>query len=116
MSKLKDLPNVTVLNLDITDSKSIKAAVDAVAKETGGTLNYLVNNAVRNHFMPILDENIEKTKELFNINVWSPLEVTQAFSPLVIKAKGSFVFITSIAGYGNTLWMGKSSRVLNSLV
>jgi 1-acylglycerone phosphate reductase len=108
MSKLKDLPNVTLLTLDITDSKTIERAVDTVAKETGGSLDFLVNNAGRNHFMPILDENIEKTKDLFNTNVWGPLAVTQAFSPLVIKAKGSFVFVTSIAGYGTTPWMGKS--------
>jgi 1-acylglycerone phosphate reductase len=109
MLELKDLANVTLLTLDVTDSKQIKEAVDTVAKVTGGTLDYLVNNAGHNHFMPILDENIEETKDLFNTNVWGPLAVTQAFSPLVIQAKGSFVFVTSIAGYGNTPWMGKSS-------
>jgi 1-acylglycerone phosphate reductase len=109
MSKLKDLANVTLLTLDVTDSKIIQAAVDAVAEKTGGALDYLVNNAGHNHFMPILDENIEETKDLFNTNVWGPLAVTQAFSPLVIKAEGSFVFVTSIAGYGTTPWMGKFS-------
>ncbi|KAF2176853.1 putative hydroxybutyrate dehydrogenase [Zopfia rhizophila CBS 207.26] len=115
MSKLKDLANVTMLTLDITDSKMIKATVDSVAKETGGTLDYLVNNAGHNHFMPILDENIEETKDLFNTNVWGPLAVTQAFAPLVIQAKGSFVFVTSIAGYGNTPWMGTYSASKRSI-
>jgi NAD(P)-dependent dehydrogenase (short-subunit alcohol dehydrogenase family) len=108
MSNLADLPNVTLLTLDVTDSTTIKAAVDTVAKETGGTLDFLVNNAGRNHFMPLLDEDIDQTKELFDTNVWGPLAVTQAFSPLVIKTKGSFVFVTSIAGYSNTPWMGMS--------
>lgn len=106
MAALKDLENVTLLTLDVTDSAQIKEAVDAVRTATGGTLDYLINNAAIAHFRPILDENIEETKRLFDTNVWSPLAVTQAFSPLIIKAKGDFVFITSIAGYGNTPWMG----------
>jgi 1-acylglycerone phosphate reductase len=109
MSALKDLPNITFLTLDITKPDTIHAAVDAVAVETGGTLDFLVNNAAHNHFMPILDEDIEKTKELFDTNVWGPLRVTQAFSPLTIKAKGGFVFVTSIAGYGTCPWMGESA-------
>lgn len=109
METLKNLANVTLLTLDTTDARSIQVAVDAVATKTGGTLDFLVNNAGHNHFMPILDENIEETKDLFNTNVWGPLAVTQSFSSLVIKAKGSFVFVTSIAGYGTTPWMGKSS-------
>lgn len=111
IAKMSELQgrNITLLTLDTTVPEQIKEAVDAVKKATG-TLDYLVNNAARNHFRPILDENIEETKNLFNTNVWGPLAVTQAFSPLIIKAKGSFVFITSIAGYGNTPWMGKQFR------
>jgi 1-acylglycerone phosphate reductase len=107
MSALKDLANVTLLILDITTQDTIQAAVDEVASKTGGTLNFLVNNAAHNHFMPILDEDIEKTKELFDTNVWGPLRVTQAFASLILKAKGAFVFMTSISGYGTTPWMGE---------
>jgi hypothetical protein len=109
MSELKVLENVILLALDITNVEQIRESVDVVTKATGGTLDYLVNNAGHNHFRPILDENIKETRDLFDTNVWGPLAVTQAFSPLVIQAKGSFVFITSIAGYGNTPWMGKLS-------
>jgi 1-acylglycerone phosphate reductase len=116
MSELKVLENVILLALDITDAEQIRESVDAVTKKTGGTLDCLVNNAGHNHFRPILDENIKETRDLFETNVWGPLAVTQAFSPLVIQAKGSFVFITSIAGYGNTPWMGKSSRALKEAV
>jgi 1-acylglycerone phosphate reductase len=112
MSDLRDLENVTLLTLDITNPEQIREAVSTVKKSTGGKLDYLVNNAGHNHFRPILDENIEETRNLFDTNVWGPLAVTQAFSPLVIQAKGSMVFVTSIAGYGNTPWMGKSCRAL----
>lgn len=115
MSDLQDI-GVTLLTLDITDPEQIRKAVAFVSSATGGILDYLVNNAGHNHFKPILDENIEETKNLFDTNVWGPLAVTQAFSRLIMRAKGSFVFITSIAGYGNTPWMGKSYRPLVNAV
>jgi 1-acylglycerone phosphate reductase len=36
---------ITVLSLDITDSDSIAEVVASVSKATGGTLDFLVNNA-----------------------------------------------------------------------
>jgi 1-acylglycerone phosphate reductase len=107
MTKLKDLANVTFLTLDVTNKDHINAAVEEVQKQTGGTLNYLVNNAGHNHWMPILDEDLQETRDLFETNLWGPLSVTQAFAPLVIKAKGTITFITSISGYINVPWMGE---------
>lgn len=107
MSDLKGLPNVTMLTLDVVKTDQINAAVELVTKETGGTLNYLVNNAGRNHFMPILDENLDVVRDLFEVNFYGPLAVTQAFAPLLIKAKGMAVYITSISGYINVPFMGK---------
>ncbi|PWY71671.1 putative hydroxybutyrate dehydrogenase [Aspergillus heteromorphus CBS 117.55] len=106
MSKLKDLPSVTLLALDVTEKSQIGAAVDAVRSHTGGTLDYLINNAARNHFMPILDEDLDRTRALYETNVWGPVAVTQAFAPLLIPAKGTLVFITSISGYLNVPYMG----------
>jgi 1-acylglycerone phosphate reductase len=106
MTDLKDLPNVTRLTLDVTKPADITAAADAVLRRTGGTLNYLVNNAARTHVMPVLDENIEKAKSVFDTNVWGTIAITQAFAPFVIKAKGSIVFIASIQGYVNAPFKG----------
>jgi 1-acylglycerone phosphate reductase len=106
MSDLKDLPNVTRLTLDVDKSADIAAAADVVLKETGGTLDYLVNNAARTHVMPVLDEDIEKAKTVFDTNVWGTIAVTQAFAPFVIKAKGSIVFVASIQGYVNAPFKG----------
>lgn len=108
MSSLQGLDNVTTLKLDVLKPAEIKAAVEAVSKATGSTLNYLINNAGRNHFMPILDEELDAVRNLFEINFYGPLAVTQAFAPLLIKAKGLAVFITSISGYVNVPYMGKN--------
>lgn len=109
MSALDGLPNVTTMTLDVVQTAHIKAAVEFVSKQTGGTLNYLISNAGRNHFMPILDEDLDTVRNLFEINFYGPLALTQAFTPLLIKAKGMAVFVTSIAGYCNIPYMGKFS-------
>jgi short-subunit dehydrogenase len=57
--------------------------------------------------MPILDEDIEAVKAMFDIHVFAPMAITQAFAPLVIKAKGVMALISSISGYVNTPFMGK---------
>jgi NAD(P)-dependent dehydrogenase (short-subunit alcohol dehydrogenase family) len=108
-SKLSKLPNVMLLTLDVTNASQLAAAVQIVQGETGGSLDYLINNAGRNHFMPLLDENIENAKRIFDTNVWGTLAVTQSFAPFLIKAKGTLVNITSISGYLNMSWMGKPS-------
>lgn len=64
LSHLKDLANMSILTLDVTKPTDIKAAVDLVTKQTGGSLNYLINNAGRNHFMPILDENLDLVRDM----------------------------------------------------
>lgn len=107
MSDLSGLPNVTTLTLDVVKSTDIRAAVEVVTKQTGGTLNYLVSNAGRNHFMPILDEDLDVVRNIFDINFYGPLAITQAFAPLLIKAKGMAVYITSISGYVNVPFMGR---------
>lgn len=112
MSSLNGLPNVTPLTLDVVQPEHIKAAVEAVQKHTGGggsggTLDYFISNAGRNHFMPILDEDLGTVRNLFEINFVAPLALTQAFAPLLIKAKGMAVYVTSISGYVNTPYMGR---------
>ncbi|KAL5042999.1 hypothetical protein BDW71DRAFT_216648 [Aspergillus fruticulosus] len=106
MAKLRDLPNVTLLTLDVCNKDHITAAVEAVSKHTDGKLDYLINNAACNHFMPIIDEDLETTKKVYDTNVWAPIAVTQAFAPLLIRARGTITFITSIAGHLNVPYMG----------
>ncbi|GJN70187.1 nadph-dependent 1-acyldihydroxyacetone phosphate reductase protein [Purpureocillium lilacinum] len=106
MGSLRDLPDVTLLALDVVKSDDIKAAVQAVSEKTGGTLDCLISNAGRNHFMPILDEDLDAVRNIFEINLMGPMALTHAFAPLLIKAKGIAVYVTSISGYLNIPYMG----------
>lgn len=66
--------------------------------------------------MPLLDEDIEVARRIFDTNVWGTLAVTQAFAPFLIKARGTLVNVTSISGYLNIPWMGMYSHIFASLV
>ena len=105
MIHLKKLPRVTLLSLDVTSSSDIAAAVEAVKAETGGTLDFLVNNSGIAYVMPTLDAPIGEAKRIFDTNLWGVLAVTQAFAPFLIAAKGSIVNLSSISGYVNAPWM-----------
>lgn len=110
MSKLENLPNVRLLALDISSATQVRNAVALVKKETGGTLDYLVNNAAVGRFMSLMDEpeGFQEAKDVFDTNVWAQLSVTQAFAPLLIEAKGTIVYIASLAGQANVPFIGKS--------
>lgn len=95
---LTSLPNVTVISLDVLSSTSIASAVSLVSAQTGGKLDVLVNNAGSSIIVPALDADIQAGKELFDLNVWAPLVMIQAFAPLLVKSKGYVVNNASVSG------------------
>ncbi|KAK8067214.1 hypothetical protein PG997_013961 [Apiospora hydei] len=103
--------SLTLLTLDVVKPPSSRS----LNLLTGGKLDCLVNNAGRNHFMPILDEDLDVVKDLFQINFYGPLALTQAFAPLLIAAKGMAVYITTIFGYLNVPYMGTYAASKRSL-
>lgn len=103
--------NVTVLKLDVLSSESIAAAVDDVKKHTGGKLDVLVNNVGGNFTMTGLDIDIEEGKKLFDLNLWAPMALMQAFAPLLIEAKGCLVNNTSASAYSPFPFMSKWSLI-----
>ncbi|PYI09439.1 NAD(P)-binding protein [Aspergillus sclerotiicarbonarius CBS 121057] len=107
MSKLSHLshyPNMTLLQLDVTNPADISAAVEAVTSLTGGTLNYLINNSGVPLTLPALDTPLEKAKGLFDVNFWGVVNMTHAFAPLVIEAKGTVVNVCSLGGVMAVPW------------
>ena len=88
---------VTKLQLDVTSPSSISSAVETVERLTGGVLHYLVNNAGYGYMMPLLDAEIAAVRDNFEVNVFGLLAVTQAFFPLLRRAKGVVVNQCSIA-------------------
>jgi NAD(P)-dependent dehydrogenase (short-subunit alcohol dehydrogenase family) len=116
MGALADKQNITLVHLDVTDRASIKSAVATVSEATGGKLDYLVNNAGRNRYMPVLDEDLDVARQVFETNVWGAVAVLQGFKGLVISAKGVVVSVSSVGGHCTVPYMGISSPLLSERV
>jgi 1-acylglycerone phosphate reductase len=104
---LAQMPNVEILQLDVTSHESIEQCVLEVQKRIGGALDVLVNNAGADFVIPLLDVSIDEAKRLYDVNVWSILATTQAFAPMLIQAKGTVSNICSIAATMPLAWAGK---------
>nr|A0A5B8YU68.1 RecName: Full=Short-chain dehydrogenase/reductase GME11361; AltName: Full=Dibenzodioxocinones biosynthesis cluster protein GME11361 [Pestalotiopsis microspora]QED41492.1 short-chain dehydrogenease [Pestalotiopsis microspora] len=74
---------IETLTLDILSSESIATCASSVS-----SLDILVNNAGSSYSMPVADMDINYAKQLFDVNVWAQLAVSQAFLPHLIKSKG----------------------------
>lgn len=98
--------NIDVLTLDVTSATSIAECLEQVRSITGGRLNILANNAGVAIFGPLLHASIEEGKAAYDVNVWAPLAVAQAFAPLLVESKGVILNISSIAGAVPLAWQG----------
>lgn len=106
-SDITSLPNVTILSLDVTSKDSIQKAVDTIKTETNGRgLDTLINNAGHGFVGPLLEVDLTAGRELFEVNFWGLLSVTQAFAPLLIQAHGTIVNISSTGAIVHTPWLG----------
>jgi 1-acylglycerone phosphate reductase len=101
--------DIEVLALDVTSAESIASCVEKVRTATGGRLDILVNNAGTAIFGPLVHASIEEGKAAYDVNVWGPLAVSQAFAPFLIESKGIILNISSIAGAVPLAWQGASN-------
>jgi NAD(P)-dependent dehydrogenase (short-subunit alcohol dehydrogenase family) len=85
-----------VLPLDVTDDASVAEAAKSLAAQTG-KLDVLVNNAgvAQGFDNAPADEPIANVKDVYEVNVFGPIRVTQAFIPLLKAASGAQVVMIS---------------------
>jgi len=91
---------IETLSLEVTSPESIQTLKAEIASRTGGTLDYLVNNAGRNYTMPAVDIDLDEARVTFETNVFAVMRMCQAFAPLLIHADegATIVQIGSLAG------------------
>ncbi|KAH6884480.1 short-chain dehydrogenase [Thelonectria olida] len=93
LAKLSPLEErgIHTVALDVTSSSSITDAVASITAllPAGKGLDILVNNAAGSYTMPIVDASLSAAKNLFDVNVWAQIAVTQAFMPLLLQAAPS---------------------------
>jgi NAD(P)-dependent dehydrogenase (short-subunit alcohol dehydrogenase family) len=93
--------DVHFVPLDVTSDESVAAAVELVAKTTGGTLDVLVNNAgiVGARVAP-LETGPEHFLACFGVNLLGPVRVTRAMVPLMSDADNPRIVMVS-SGMGS---------------
>ena len=97
IAKKENLP-LHVIQLDVTDDKSVKSAVNNVLEEKK-RIDVLVNNAGYGLMGCIEDISMEEVKAQFETNLFGIIRTTQAVLPAMRKQKhGIIVNVSSIAG------------------
>ena len=69
-------------------------------------MGILINNAGQTVIVPTLDADLDKIRDMFEVNILGFVRVTQAFASHVINAQGTIVNIASISSHCHTPWMG----------
>jgi NAD(P)-dependent dehydrogenase (short-subunit alcohol dehydrogenase family) len=92
-------PAVSPVLLDVTDADSINATAGLIESETGDRgLDALVNNAGIVAAGPLEYLPIPELRKQLEVNVVGQLAVTQAVLPLLRRATGRIIMISSISG------------------
>ena len=97
LADLTALEGIEALPLEVTSPESISELKTRIVERTGGSLDYLVNNAGRNYTVPALDLDFTEVEDCFDINIISVMRMCQAFAPLLIQASGTIINIGSAA-------------------
>ncbi|RWC39591.1 MAG: SDR family oxidoreductase [Mesorhizobium sp.] len=104
--------DVQWLELDVTQDESVAAAARIVEAE-GPCLDVLVNNAgiAINYELPPSQQHLADVRATYDVNVFGPIRVTQAFLPLLLAAPAArIVMVSSSTGsIGRALDSGNQS-------
>ncbi|MDH4049908.1 MAG: SDR family oxidoreductase [Gammaproteobacteria bacterium] len=98
LKMLDAMENVSAVRLDVTVDEDIEAAVDFVEKQGRGLWG-IVNNAGVALYSPLLSGPESDIRFTFDINVFGPFRINQAFLPMLLQSKGRTSIIGSINGF-----------------
>jgi NAD(P)-dependent dehydrogenase (short-subunit alcohol dehydrogenase family) len=113
-AKLREIPNVTPLLLDVTKPCEIADAVRTVTN-AGHGLYGLVNNAGLGELGMISTWADEELLHMFDVNVFGPFRMTNAFLPLLVASKGRIVNIGSQGGMLSKNYYGPYTMTKHAL-
>lgn len=112
--KVEGLTEVEAVQIDVSDSASVKAARAEIGKKTE-VLDVLINNAGINGGMPqtALTADVDTMNEVYNTNVFSVVRVTQAFIDLLRKSDQPRIVNVSSSQASLTLHSDPTSKYYN---
>lgn len=106
LTALAGHPNIEPVSLEVHVPASILALKLEIEARTGGTLDYLVNNAGAQYMTTALDADVDKIEYLYQVNLFSVMRLVQAFAPLLMQARGKIVMIGSVTRDVPVFWQG----------
>lgn len=96
-NELKELPNVTLMKLDVTDAAAIQKAVSTILQSHA--VDVVLNNAGYGLIGPLEALKDEQILSQVQTNLFGVINVTRAFLPYFRERRsGSFINVTSTFG------------------
>ncbi|KAJ1901827.1 hypothetical protein LPJ66_000498 [Kickxella alabastrina] len=97
---------VEIVELDVTSTQSVEAAVAKVITEAG-YIDVLVNNAGQMCVGPVVEVDIDRVQRILDVNVMGAARVCQVVAPhMMDRRQGTIVNVGSVSGYVATPWVG----------
>ncbi len=105
MDELKAF-GINPIQLDVTSPQNIKQVIkEILTKES--RIDVLINNAGYGFYESMEECSIEKAKELFDVNVFGLMQITQEVLPTMRNANaGTIINLSSVVGKVPFLFMG----------
>jgi NAD(P)-dependent dehydrogenase (short-subunit alcohol dehydrogenase family) len=94
--------DVRFVEIDVADDASVRRAAETVGREIDG-LHVLVNNAgiVLDLQTRPSELGMDEVKATYEVNVFGPIRVTQAFAPLLLKGADDARIVNMSSGLGS---------------
>ncbi len=100
--ELSLIPNIEVVEIDITSDESVKLAFEKVLAKYG-KIDVLVNNAAVSGFGLLEGYSLDKVRQMFEVNVYGVLRTYQAVLPAMRKEKNGLIINITSGASGHTL-------------
>jgi NADP-dependent 3-hydroxy acid dehydrogenase YdfG len=100
--ELAQLPNVDVVEIDVTDDLSVTEAFEGTVTKHG-RVDVLVNNAGLTGIGLLEAYSVDRIKRLFEVNFYGVIRTYQAVLPFMRKAKKGLIINLTSGASGHTL-------------
>ncbi|CAA9531418.1 MAG: Short-chain dehydrogenase/reductase SDR? [uncultured Segetibacter sp.] len=100
--ELSALPNVEVVEIDITSDSSVSKAFEQTLSKYG-KIDVLVNNAAMGGFGLLEAYSIDQIRKMFEVNFYGVIRTYQAVLPAMRKAKRGLIINITTGASGHTL-------------
>lgn len=88
--ELKQMENVTLCHLDVTDDRLVQAAIETILK-MDGRIDALINNAGYGLIGPEECVTLNEAQHLFDVNFFGPLRLIQAVLPTMRQQQSGHI-------------------------